>query len=271
MNIARLSVLAAACMLSACAGTMKDVAPTLKSLENKHIVLDADQRIGSSEHKAIAAYREFMKAAPKDPLRPEALRRVGDYEMRLAEARELGETAEPAARSPQPAAPNAGDYRNAAALYQELLKTYPRYPGNDRVLYQLSRAQEHNGDLDKALATLDRLVSEYPKTVYREEAQFRRGELLFTARVYSQAQQAYESILQLGEASPFYERALYMHGWTHFKQLQFEPALHTFFKVLDRKLIGRIAPETGTELPTLSRADKELVEDTFRAVRRAHV
>jgi TolA-binding protein len=57
-----------------------------------------------------------------------------------------------------------------------------------------------------------------------------------------------------------------MHGWSHFKQLQFEPALHSFFKVLDRKLIGKITPGTGTELPALSRADKELVEDTFRAV-----
>jgi TolA-binding protein len=266
VNIPRFSVLAVACVLSACAGTKKDDTPTLKSLENKRIALDADQRIDSSEQKAIAAYREFMKVAPRDPLRPEALRRVGDYEMRQAEARELGETAEPAARSPRPNVRNTGEYRNAVALYQELLKTYPRYPGNDRVLYQLARAQELNGDLEKALVTLNRLVAEYPKTMYREEAQFRRGEVLFTTRAYSQAQQAYESILQLGEASPFHERALYMHGWSHFKQLQFDPALHSFFKVLDRKLIGRIAPGTGTELPSLSRADKELVEDTFRAV-----
>jgi TolA-binding protein len=252
--------------LSACAGTTKDTAPTLKSLENRRVTLDADQRIDSSEHKAIAAYREFMKVAPKDPLRPEALRRVGDYEMKQAEARELSENAEPAARAPHKAAPGTGEYRNAAALYQELLRNYPRYPGNDRVLYQLARAQEHGGDLHKALATLDRLVAEYPRTAYRDEAQFRRGELLFTTRAYPQAQQAYESILPLGETSPFYERALYMHGWSHFKQLQFEPALHSFFRVLDRKLIGRIAPASGTELPALSRADRELVEDTFRAV-----
>ena len=266
MNIPRLTILVSASVLSACAATKIDDAPTLKSLESRQIVLDTEQHIDSSERKAIAAYREFMKVAPKDPLRPEALRRVGDYEMKQAEAREMGESAEPVARSPRPVAPGSGEYRNAAALYQELLRTYPRYPGNDRVLYQLARAQELNGDLDKALITFDRLVAEYPRTAYRDEAQFRRGELLFTSRAYSQAQQAYESILQQGEASPFYERALYMHGWAHFKQLQFEPALHSYFKVLDRKLIGRITPGAEAELPSLSSADRELVEDTLRAV-----
>ena len=68
----------------------------------------------------------------------------------------------------------------AIQLYSALLKAYPNYERNDSVLYQLARAYELNAQPDKALATLDRLVTSYPNSRYIDEAQFRRGELLFS-------------------------------------------------------------------------------------------
>ena len=56
------------------------------------------------------------------------------------------------------------DYKAAVQLYEEYLKHYPKDPGNDRVLYQMARAYEQGGELEPALATLDRLVKEYPHT-----------------------------------------------------------------------------------------------------------
>ena len=56
---------------------------------------------------------------------------------------------------------------------------------------RLARAQELSGDLESALKTLDRLVQAYPATRVRDEAQFRRGELLFTLRDYPNAEKAY--------------------------------------------------------------------------------
>ena len=88
------------------------------------------------------------------------------------------------------------------------------------------------------MQTLDRLVAEYPDTAYRDEAQFRRGELLFTARDYAKAEAAYATVLERDDGERYHERALYMQGWSLFKQGRLEDALHSFFGVLDLKLAG---------------------------------
>jgi TolA-binding protein len=178
----------------------------------------------------------------------------------------------PAAAGPdRPATGSArrnGDptYGPAISRYKDLLAAYPSDPGNDRVLYQLAHAYEQAGDLQDAMDALDRLVREYPKTPYRDEAQFRRGELMFATRDYAGAEQAYAAILHSGSPSLYFERALYMQGWTQFKQGRLEDALHSFFGVLDVKLIGRKTEGSLAEVPGLTRGDRELVEDTFRVV-----
>ena len=115
------------------------------------------------------------------------------------------------------------------------------------MLYQLARAHEQGGELETALRVLDRLVREYPQTPHREEAQFRRGELLFTMREYPKAEQAYATVLGMQTASPFHERSLYMQGWSQFKQGRLEEGLQSFFGVLDLKL--RDARATGRSRP----------------------
>jgi TolA-binding protein len=313
--------------LTACSSTKQpDNAPTLKSLETRQYTVPQDSGIVASEEKAIAAYRDFLKAAPYQPQRPEALRRLGDLEMDRAESGVAGDTAaQPAggvaplaarpttqietkptapvapsatsatsatsaasaasaaqkaaadlkAAQPTRAKPNSGaepdlgggDYRQAIARYSDYLKNYPNDPSNDRVLYQMARAYEQSGDLDRSMKTLDRLVQNYPSTAYRDEAQFRRGEMLFATRDYAGAESAYGTVLR-NQASPFHERSLYMHGWALFKQSRLEEALGSFFAVLDRKL-GTPKSEADLEasletMPGLTRGDRELVEDTFR-------
>ena len=245
----------AAALLSACAGPRgtPDNEPTLKSLASRTVEVDTTQRVGADETRAIDAYRKFLEVAPQAPQRAQAMRRIGDLEMDSAD-RASGQTA------------SAPDYRAAIARYQEFLKTYPTDPANDRVLYQLARAYEQGADPAAALKTLDRLVQGYPATPYRDEAQFRRGELLFTARDYAGAEQAYVSVLRSRQANPYHDRALYMQGWSQFKQGRLDEALHSFFGVLDVKLGGHAGEGGLATLTGLSRADRELVEDTFRVV-----
>ncbi len=267
----RLLPLAALIAVAACSFTNKDDAPTIKSLTARAIPVERGAAIEGGRQKAIAGYRDFVNTAPGHEHRPEAMRRLGDLQLESAEERQLAGADAPARESAgKPAAPDAApdkaDYRQAIQWYQDLLRAYPNYAGNDRVLYQLAKAYEQDGDLPRSLQVLDRLVADYPATAYRDEAQFRRGELLFTLRSYAASQQAYESIIRQGQDSPFQERALYMHGWSLFKQLRYDPALQSFFAVLDRKLVGRLDSASPGELGSLSRADRELVEDTFRVV-----
>jgi len=244
-------------LLSACASKRNNTPepPTLKSLAGRQIDVQADQGVAGvgSEEKAIAAYRKFLEVAPNAPQRSEAMRRLGDLEMDTADNKlASGEGS------------GTPDYKAAIARYQDYLKAFPNDPGNDRVYYQIARAYEQGGDLETALKTLDGLVVQYPKTAYLDEAQFRRGELLFTIRDYSKAEQAYATVLRGDAHGAYHDRALYMHGWALFKQGKVEEALQSFFGVLDVKVAGRAGGAELDSLEGLTRADRELVEDTFR-------
>ena len=154
----------------------------------------------------------------------------------------------------------------AIHLYSALLKTYPKYERNDSVLYQLARAYELNAQPDKALETLDKLVASYPKSHYIDEAQFRRGEILFSNKSYAAAQSAYEAVIKFGSVSGFYNQSLYKHGWSLFKQGESERSLESFSGVLDSVLVSKSDPKALVELDSLSKPNRELVEDTFRVM-----
>ncbi len=234
-------------------GATPDNAPTIKTLLTREVVIDSDPGIPADEDKAIAAYRNFLAVTPDAAQRAEALRRLGDLSMASADN----------ANAVTPTANGTPDYTAAIAQYRDYLKTYPSAPDNDRVLYQLARAQEQGGQLEEGLGTLDLLVATFPKTRYRDEAEFRRGELLFTLRQYPKAEQAYTLVLNGEKDNPYRERALYMQGWAKFKQGNLEEALTSFFGVLDGKIVG-IKDDDLDKSEALTRADKELVDDTLR-------
>jgi TolA-binding protein len=246
----------AVALLVGCASSPKTASepPTLKTLAAREINVLPDAGVRADEEAAARAYRDYLAAAPRGPQRQEAQRRLGDIEMDRVDSRVASGEAGGA----------AADYKAAITQYQDFLKRYPDDPGNDRVLYQLARAQELSGDLEGSLKTLDRLVQAHPATRVRDEAQFRRGELLFTLRDYPNAEKAYAITMRSDRASPFHERSLYMHGWSLFKQGRLEESLQSFFRVLDLKLAGRGNESDLDKVPGLTRADRELVEDTFR-------
>jgi cellulose synthase operon protein C len=253
-----LPLVAALLALGACTSTgdrSSDSAPTIASLAQREIEIAPDPGIKGSQQQAIAAYRQFLETAPRAVQRPEAMRRLGDLEMdsadqRIADGQAKGELA---------------DYQAAIKRYQDYLKSHPNDPGNGRVLYQLARAHEQGGALEVALKTLDRLVREFPNSPYHDEAQFRRGELLFAVRDYAKSEQAYAAVLASNDAA-YHERALYMQGWAIFKQGRLEDSLHPFFRLLDAKLGHETQDADLDTLGNLSRADHELVEDTFRVM-----
>jgi len=251
--------LAAAFALAGCSmfrsgGSTPDNEPTLKTLANRKVAVDKEDVAAVDEKKAIEAYRKFLDIAPAAPQRSEVMRRLGDLEMDSADSdSNAGKVAAP-------------DYKAAIARYQDYLKNFPKDPNNDRVLYQMARAYEQSGDLETAQKTLDRMVREYPATRYASEAQFRRGELLFTAKNYEGAEKAFSIVLASPDASPYQDRSLYMLGWSQYKQGRLEDAVKSFLGVLDLKIAGRDGELALESLAGLSRADRELVEDTFRVV-----
>ena len=231
---------------------------TIKDLDSQQVDVSPDPPTGVDNNKTMDSYRRFLDLNAGDAaLRSEALRRLADLNLESSESE----------RIERELATNEGlRATEAIHLYTALLKTYPKYERNDSVLYQLARAYELNAQPDKALASLDRLVTSYPNSHYIDEAQFRRGELLFSTKTYPAAQAAYEAVIKFGSASAFYNQSLYKHGWSLFKQGDSEKSLESFAGVLDSVLVSKKDSKELVEIDNLSRPNRELVEDTFRVM-----
>jgi len=231
---------------------------TIKDLEGKQVDVRNDPPRDVDAAKTMDSYRRFLDLNAGDPdLRAEALRRLGDLNLESSESARI----EAELETNETLRAN-----EAITLYTALLKAYPKYERNDAVLYQLARAYDTNVQPEKALATLDRLVAAYPASHYLDEAQFRRGELLFSAKQYPAAQSAYEAVIHIGNGSPFYVQSLYKHGWSLFKQGENERSLESFAGVLDSLLVSKRDPKALVEVESLSRPSQEDIEDTLRVM-----
>lgn len=227
---------------------------TIKDLENREIKVERDPPTNVQPQQAIEQYKRFLELQSGDErMRAEAMRRLGDLQVEVDEAVR---------------AAGAEDFqglenKEAIKLYESLLAAYPRYERNDAVMYQLSRAYESEAQPEKALAVLDKLVTSHPNSKWTTEAQFRRGELLFSAGRYKDAERAYAAVIAAGTESGYYDQGLYKHGWSLFKQGRGEDSVNSFLRVIDRVLV-----ENGKlrEREALERPERELTEDAFRAI-----
>ena len=231
---------------------------TIKDLDSQPVDVSTDPPKNVDSAKAMASYKRFLDLNAGDAaLRSEALRRLGDLNLESSESERIERELET----------NEGlRATEAIHLYTALLKAYPKYERNDAVLYQLARAYELNAQPDKALVSLDQLVAQYPNSRYIDEAQFRRGEILFSEKAYPKAQAAYETVVKIGPSSSFYNQSLYKHGWSLFKQGENEKSLESFAGVLDSVLVSKKNPNALVEIESLSRPNQELVEDTLRVM-----
>jgi len=240
-----------AAILAACGSFGGGHGDTIGSLNKKRGKVKEDVPVVSSRSKAI---KQYKKLADEDPanVHPEVLRRLGDLRMEETED-QLAETVQ---------APDKTTYAETIRLYEDVLNKHRDYPNRDRVLYQISRAYELSGEYEKALNALNQLVREYPDSAYFGETQFRRAEILFVEKQYAAAEGAYESVIKQGPEGRFYIHSLYKHGWSHFKQVDYDYGIPSFNTVLDALLVSG----NEEDVAQLSQPDQELVDDTLRAL-----
>ncbi|MGD9841705.1 MAG: tetratricopeptide repeat protein [Steroidobacteraceae bacterium] len=243
-----MSLLTASPSLVTAASKQKAV-PTLKDLAGKRIEVQPNAATTATQEQAATAYREFLELQNADSkLRVEAMRRLGDLNVEVTEG-VLAESADVTV--------NQG-LQESITLYENLLNAYPDYASADAVLYQLSRAYEAASQPAKALASLNKLVAQHPNSTWYGEAQFRRGELLFSGQRYAEAATAYAAVVKLAEATAFYDQGLYKQGWALFKQGRVDDSAASFLTELDRLLIKQ---NQLRDLASLSRAERELNGD----------
>jgi len=196
----------------------------------------------------IASYRQVLDVTEDKEIRLQVMRRLAGLEMKRGENKLYEQEA------------LAGQFDLAIRAYLKLLQDSPNYTENDLLLYQLSKAYDLGGQLEKSMVVLDQLVEDYPHSKHYGEAQFRRAELLFSRQQYQRAELAYAEVIGRGELDPYYQNSLYMHGWSQFKQQRFRAALKSFSKVLDLNIAA------DGDLDSLSRGNREITEDTLKVM-----
>lgn len=254
-------------VLYGCATTEK--VETLGDLGDIDIKIESDVPVVGARDKAMDNYWEFMAGAEGKQQKVEAMRRLADLEMERAEERfqkqmEVFGKGKAGAETDIQTLKNI-TFRNAIKLYEDALKASRGGPQSAGLLYQLSRAYEQAGQQEKGLVAIDNLLEVSPEAENRDELYFRKGELLFDLRKYKEAEFAYSQVMLKSPGSIYYEKAMTKRGWSSYKQGNFQQALGYFLDVVNRKLrLASKDPKTGE--PVLSRGDKELVDDVFRAV-----
>src|SRR5262245_42117973 len=185
------ALLATSVVVPAHAADKKAAKPTgtIKDLENREVQVNRDPPRSVKPQQAIEQYKEFLDLkSGNEQMRAEAMRRLGDLQVEVDEA----------ARGAGENTLQGLELTEAIKLYDGLLAAYPNYERNDAVLYQLSRAHEAQAQPEKALVVLDQLVTKYPKSRWVTESQFRRGEILFSASRYRDAEGAYAAVIRGG-------------------------------------------------------------------------
>lgn len=238
--------------IAGCSGTKQG--PTLESLSHRTVLLERGVTVDADVESAISAY-ESIATDEGAELNIKAMHRLADAEMqRIERLMENGDKIEEQV------------YEQPIKWYLEVLKREPKYPQRDDVLYQLARAYEQSGHNNKSLKALQLLSRDHPNSPRAIEASFRRAEILFQEQRFREAELSYAEVIRSGRNSPFHEQSLFKYAWAIYKQERCVDSLDAFFVLLDRKLNRNLTPTELEELAFLSRADRELVNDSFRAI-----
>ncbi|WP_144393435.1 tetratricopeptide repeat protein [Pleionea sediminis] len=237
---------------------LSELEPTVEFVEEKEVEVPQSD-IGSVDaDQVISSYLRLMES-PHGEVRRQAMRRLADLNMRLAEEKNA-ELAEGKTLESLPKAMRDSSYARAAELYQQVISDFPKQADDATIRYQLARALALDGRSDESLVELDNLADQHEQADELVEVQFRRGEAYFLRREYREAADAYKNVLSMGKDTEFYDKALYKNGWSRFKLFDYEGALENFFPLLERLKEGADVNED------VKMVTQELIKDTSRAI-----
>lgn len=138
------------------------------------------------------------------------------------------------------------------------LKDYPDAKNNDKLLYQIGKAYDQNGEHQLSIDALISLVEKYPASPFYVEAQFRIGEDAFALQDYSAAEYAYTEVIAAPKNTIFYEKSVFKRGWARFKQQYYSDAVDDFLQaVLDHEF---------DEFEKLTNPERDQFDEYFRAI-----
>ena len=245
-----LALLLAALLLGACSfmpGSSQVPEATLADLQPIELPDPGGELPSVNLAQLADAYQQVLLVTDDPGVRLQVVQRLAGLEMLQAEERlAQSDTQEPF-------------FEDAIVLYQNLLATTTG-ADDDRLLYQLSKAYDLGGDTENARLVLERLSRDHPQSDHYIEAEFRVAETYFSAGEYREAELAYARVIARGDDSAYYANALYMHGWSQFKQDKYRASIDSFSLALD------LLVPASNQLQELDPGHRELAVDCFRVL-----
>ena len=100
----------------------------------------------------------------------------------------------------------------------------PAWRGADEAYLVLAEVHSKAGDVEKARATLQQLITKFPKSSFLPQAEFRLGQISADTRDFDRAIAAYNAVLQSDETK-LHNYAAYGKAWVMIQQGRFQDAL----------------------------------------------
>jgi len=230
---------------------------TLQTIPSLKVRLLANESLQTSHGQVLQKYNDYLALAEDPEMRIRVAHRMANLKLQQEERTLKIGTAQLNGSSQSDQQQKTQAVISVAAIddYESLLKAYPERSDNDAVLYQLAKAYMLADKNHLAIVTFERLVNEYPRSEYYLESEFRLGQMLYAIGDYEPAEQAYQRLIDSGEAdNSYYVSACYLKGWSIFKQDRLQDSLLAFTDLLDDQFpdLKSLTQASGIQLDMLN-------------------
>lgn len=131
-----------------------------------------------------------------------------------------------------------GDCQYVQKKFGEAASTFQRAisestTGIDYAYYRLAVVQNFQSQNNEALSNLDKLISGFPSSLYREDAMFQRGQIYLEEVRYKEASRAFSELISTRPNSPFIPFALESRAVANFSMQNYEQTISDYKLILD--------------------------------------
>ena len=129
-----------------------------------------------------------------------------------------------------------GDSYYATKRYADAVQAYRQAAeqAGDYALYQIGQAHYSAGNSSEAISAFRRLLTEFPRSTWAEEAQYQLGYIYFLNQDYDRAIAEYRQIIEQKPRDPLAAKAQYGVGDALFNAGRTEEAVEAYMVVLER-------------------------------------
>jgi TolA-binding protein len=136
-----------------------------------------------------------------------------------------------------------GAFDEAVTALEASLAANPKWTQSDEALFNLSRAQRKKDLLKPAIASVKRMIQEFPQSKLLDRAHFSLAEYSYASEDYPTAAAEYDTVLTTWPDSPLVPNAHYSKAWAQVKTKKYAEAAASFTALIDGHPDHKLVPE----------------------------